>query len=119
MKTTERIRETAAAAADGALRAAGSLVRRGEAGARRLALVRRLHLCERQLGALVYALHKSGASDDALVARYLEMVESAEKALAAHDGAVRTARGRTVRCPVCGATADPDRTFCPVCGEKL
>lgn len=115
MKAIVRIGETAAAAADTALRRVGSLARRGRDEAHRLALERTLHRAQRQLGALVYALHKNGVNDEPLVARYIEMVAQAEAALAAHTSRLHAA----VRCPICGASADPDAVFCPLCGEKL
>lgn len=119
MAAWNTVKKTAAAAADGALRTTGALTRMAEEQLKRAALDHRLGRAQRQLGALVYALRKNGAQDEALVGRYVENIAEIEAeiaALTAHPG--QAPRMRPL-CPVCGAPVSPDAPFCPACGEKL
>ena len=100
----------------------------------------RLSKAQRQLGALVYSLHKAGEENPALVEKYINAVaeveaqETAEteEAPAEEPAAEKTAeseetieeepvhlRGETKICPVCKAEVDGDAMFCNHCGAQL
>lgn len=108
----------------------------------------RLSKAQRQLGALVYSLHKAGEENQPLVDKYIEAVAEVEKAIeeikanmspeeymeaeAAVEDAEETAeaeeeieeepvqlRGETKICPVCKAEVDGDALFCNHCGAQL
>ena len=100
----------------------------------------RLSKAQRQLGALVYSLHKAGEENTALVEKYInavaevEALETAEteEAPAEEPAAEKTAeseetieeepvhlRGETKICPVCKAEVDGDAMFCNHCGAQL
>lgn len=109
----------------------------------------RLSRAQRQLGALVYSLHKAGEENQPLVDKYIEAVAEVEKAIeeikanmspeeymaaeAAAEEAEETAepeeeeieeepvqlRGETKICPVCKAEVDGDALFCNHCGAQL
>ena len=109
----------------------------------------RLTKAQRQLGALVYSLHKSGEENQPLVDKYIEAVAEVEKAIedlkaqmpAAAPEAEEDApaepetaeaeaeeeieeepvapRGETKTCPVCQAEIDVDALFCTHCGAQL
>ena len=105
----------------------------------------RLSKAQRQLGALVYSLHKAGEENQPLVDKYIEAVAEVEKAIeeikanmsdeerveaeaAEEEGAEEEEiieeepvqlRGETKICPVCKAEVDGDALFCNHCGAQL
>lgn len=109
----------------------------------------RLSKAQRQLGALVYSLHKAGEENQPLVDKYIEAVAEVEKAIeeikanmtpeeymAAEAEAEEEdilpneeeeeieeepvqLRGETKTCPVCKAEVDGDALFCNHCGAQL
>ncbi len=105
----------------------------------------RLSKAQRQLGALVYSLHKAGEENQPLVDKYIEAVAEVEKAIeeikanmsdeerveaeaAEEEGAEDEEiieeepvqlRGETKICPVCKAEVDGDALFCNHCGAQL
>ena len=105
----------------------------------------RLSKAQRQLGALVYSLHKAGEENQPLVDKYIEAVAEVEKAIeeikanmsdeerveaeaAEEEGAEEEEiieeepvqlRGETKICPVCKAEVDGDALFCNPCGAQL
>lgn len=109
----------------------------------------RLSKAQRQLGALVYSLHKSGEENQPLVDKYIEAVAEVEKAIEDLKAQVPAAapeaeeaetaepeaaeaeaeeeieeepvapRGETKTCPVCQAEIDADALFCTHCGAQL
>ena len=91
----------------------------------------RLAKAQRQLGALVYSLHKADEENQPLVDKYIENIAEIEKAIeeikarmtpeeeqALADAADRP-RGETKECPVCHADVDADALFCNHCGAQL
>lgn len=109
----------------------------------------RLSRAQRQLGALVYSLHKAGEENQPLVDKYIEAVAEVEKAIEeikanmspeeymAAEEKVQAQeevpveeeeeieeepvqlRGETKICPVCKAEVDGDALFCNHCGAQL
>ena len=100
----------------------------------------RLSKAQRQLGALVYSLHKAGEENQPLVDKYIEAVAEVEKAIeeikanmsdeerveaeAAEEEEIIEEepvqlRGETKICPVCKAEVDGDALFCNHCGAQL
>lgn len=105
MTTFDKLKGAAATLADAAVKTTGDLAQKGKKQMDLLALENKLSRAQRQLGALVYALHKNGEENTAL--------EPAPAAAMADDA--QTA----VYCPQCGAEVDPHAIFCPGCGGKL
>lgn len=116
MTVWNQMADAAATLADAVLQATDELAKKGKEQARLLALEHRLGRAQRQLGALVYALHKNGARNDALVARYLAAIAELEGQIAACG---QDAGEAPAYCPQCGAQVDPDALFCPACGGGL
>ena len=108
----------------------------------------RLSKAQRQLGALVYSLHKAGEENQPLVDKYIEAIAEIETAIedikarmtpaeraeaedaaqAAEEEAGEDAeieeepvrpRGETKTCPVCHAEVDAEALFCNHCGAQL
>ena len=100
---------------------------------------------ERQLGALVYSLHKNGEDNQPLVDKYLDAIAEVEAAIETLKAAAEQGepvdipaeyeepaaeeepieeepirlRGETKICPVCNAEVDGDACFCNHCGAQL
>ena len=111
MTTFDKLKGAAATLADAAVKTTGDLAQKGKKQMDLLALENKLSRAQRQLGALVYALHKNGEENTALVD--IAALEPAPAAAMADDA--QTA----VYCPQCGAEVDPHAIFCPGCGGKL
>ena len=100
----------------------------------------RLSKAQRQLGALVYSLHKAGEENQPLVDKYIDAVAEVEKSIeelkanmtpeecAACESEEEEQiieeepiklRGETKVCPVCKAEVDGDALFCNHCGAQL
>lgn len=112
MTTFDKLKGAAATLADAAVKTTGDLAQKGKKQMDLLALENKLSRAQRQLGALVYALHKNGEENTALVERYIETIAAVEKDIAALEPAPAAAMAddaqTAVYCPQCGAL------FCPL-----
>lgn len=117
MTTFDKLKGAAATLADAAVKTTGDLAQKGKKQMDLLALENKLSRAQRQLGALVYALHKNGEENTALVERYIETIAAVEKDIAALEPAPAAAMAddaqTAVYCPQCGAEVDPHAIFCP------
>ncbi|MEG0804711.1 MAG: zinc ribbon domain-containing protein [Pygmaiobacter sp.] len=110
----EKGRALASRAAD----TAEDLVAKGKDKIDRLALENQLAKAQRQLGALVYSLKKSGEENEELVEHYVEVIAAVEAKL--NECEVQEADKYCVSiCPSCGVEVPTDAGFCPRCGTKL
>ena len=121
MKALNRLADIAAVCTDAVLQTTGELANKGRRQAELLRLEHRLSRAQRQLGALVYALRKNNAQNEALVERYVEAIGALERQLEAARGGEHSASvcEDAAYCPQCGATVDEDALFCPSCGGRL
>lgn len=124
MTNFDRFKQGAASLADAAVKTGSTLYGKGKTQINLLSLETKLSKAQRQLGALVYSLHKSGETNDTLVQRYLLAIEAIEGQIAAETAKNKPAAAMpggvaTVLCPQCGAEVDPNAIFCPGCGNKL
>ena len=138
----EMLKEQGLQLVDSAKRTAQDLADKGKNKLDLLNQQARLSKAQRQLGALVYSLHKAGEENPALVEKYIDAVAEVEKAIEeikanmtdderAEVEAQETAenediveepiqlRGETKTCPVCKAEVDGDALFCNHCGAQL
>ena len=102
----EFLKQSASVLADAAVKTTKDLTDKGKHKMDVLAAERHLAKTQRQLGALVYSLHKNGESNDQLVKKYLQAVAQAEEQLA-QVTAEQAEESRDVRmekiCMRCGA----------------
>lgn len=122
MITLEQLKRGAAVVADTALRTGTEIADKGKRQVDLMALRTKLSRTQRELGALVYSLHKNGEENPALVEKYIAAVAAVEAEIAVFaPQAPETADEADVQalCPSCGAEVDPCATFCSVCGYKL
>lgn len=145
----EMLKEQGLQLVDSAKKTAQDLADKGKNKLDLLNQQARLSKAQRQLGALVYSLHKAGEENPALVEKYIDAVAEVEKAIeeikanmtederaeveAAEDAAEAPAeeeeeiieeepvhlRGETKTCPVCKSEVDGDALFCNHCGAQL
>ncbi len=124
MITFDQIKAGAITLADTAVKVGSDAYNKGKEKVELLALESKLTKAQRQLGALVYSLHKNGEENTVLVEKYIAAIAAIEKEIEligpvtpeAPAGAEQTA---SVLCPQCGAEVDPDAIFCPGCSVKL
>lgn len=112
------------ALADSAKRTAADLAQRGKRQLDLTAAQSRLAKAQRQLGALVYSLVRSGEHNDTLVQKYVDAIAKVEAEIDAlrADGAAPAAPAAGAAphlCPQCGAEVEPDAIFCNNCGAQL
>ena len=122
MISFDQFRRGAAALADTAMKTGTELAERGKRQVDIVALRTKLSKTQRELGALVYALHKNGEENPELVEKYIKAVAAVEAELAAYTPEVDDVADDTdvrMLCPSCGAEVDSAATFCSVCGYKL
>ena len=145
----EMLKEQGLQLVDSAKKTAQDLADKGKNKLDLLNQQARLSKAQRQLGALVYSLHKAGEENPALVEKYIDAVAEVEKAIEeikanmtdderaeveAQEAAETEAapaedeeieeepiqlRGETKICPVCKAEVDGDALFCNHCGAQL
>ena len=136
----EMLKEQGLQLVDSAKKTAQDLADKGKNKLDLLNQQARLSKAQRQLGALVYSLHRAGEENPALVEKYINAVaeveaqETAEteEAPAEEPAAEKNAeseetieeepvhlRGETKICPVCKAEVDGDAMFCNHCGAQL
>lgn len=97
---------------------AGEIVTKGKEKIDHVALENQLAKAQRQLGALVYSLKKSGEENDDLVNHYVEVIAAVEAKL--NEQEVQSAEKYCVSiCPSCGAEVNDEAGFCAHCGAKL
>ncbi len=78
----------------------------------------RLDKSQKQLGALVYSLHKNEQEDDDMIAHYVKEIDHIKDQI----NSIETPENdvvTVVECPSCQAEAEKDAMFCSRCGAKL
>ena len=138
----EMLKEQGLQLVDSAKKTAQDLAGKGKNQLDLLNQQARLSKAQRQLGALVYSLHKAGEENQPLVDKYIEAIEGIEKSIEeikanmtpeeyveeeapadqpeedVEEEPVKL-RGETKICPVCKAEVDGDALFCNHCGAQL
>ena len=141
-----KIKEMGLEYAEKGKNAAMDLAERGKTQAKIVNEQTKLARAQRQLGALVYSLAKGNEENQPLVDKYIEMIDTIEKDLAAlresldtpaepaqEAGAapVQEPESTTIEfpidpvepekktCPQCGAPVSEDALFCNKCGAQL
>lgn len=143
-----KIKEMGLEYAEKGKNAAMDLAERGKTQAKIVNEQTKLARAQRQLGALVYSLAKGNEENQPLVDKYIEMIDTIEKELAALRESISTPAAEPVQdadtapaeanetvtvefpldekpesdkktCPQCGAPVSEDALFCNKCGAQL
>ena len=139
----EMLKEQGLQLVDSAKKTAQDLAGKGKNQLDLLNQQARLSKAQRQLGALVYSLHKAGEENQPLVDKYIEAVAEIEKTIEEIKANMAPGeyvedepaeeetgeeeieeepvklRGETKICPVCKSEVDGDALFCNHCGAQL
>lgn len=100
------------------------LVEKGKKQVDILALENKMAKAQRQLGALVYSLSRSGQQNPALVQKYIDEIAQLESQLEQASQTGRQDEFVTVTtaspvCPHCGHVVAEQDIFCSGCGARL
>ena len=105
-----KLKQTGAQVADSAVRTAGTLYEKGKKEARLMALDAKLGRAQRELGALVYSLRRTGEENEAFIEGLCEDIAAIEAKIAglraggAQQPQAQPAAASSVKCcPQCGA----------------
>ena len=126
----DNILESSAKVADKVAKVTGEYIDKGKDKLNELSLENELSKAQKQLGALVYALHKNGENNEELVNQYIEEIAKIEaqleaaRAEAKEEGTVvidiEPEEVKAVKfCPTCGKDVDEDDAFCKYCGNAV
>ncbi|MEG0020031.1 MAG: hypothetical protein RR846_05060 [Oscillospiraceae bacterium] len=132
MKILEDFIETSAKVADQVAKVAGEYIDKGKDKISVMSLENDLAKAQRQLGALVYVLYKTGEQNEELLNKYIEDVARIELLIAnlKADEAKNTVYttsdedctcgGQIIKeCSQCGAEIGCCDSFCRACGAKI
>ncbi len=100
------------------------LVEKGKKQVDILSLENKMEKAQRQLGALVYSLARSGQQNPALVQKYIDEIEQLEMQLEKANQPDKQDEFVTVTtaspvCPQCGHVVGQEDIFCCGCGARL
>ncbi len=119
MKTElDKVMTAAGQVADKASRQAVAAVQNGHCKVEIFRLKRRLAKAQKQLGALVYMLHKTGQESEPMVLHYVEEIDALKAQIELHE-AQNEAEKTMLRCALCGAVGMEGLLFCRRCGAKI
>ena len=125
MNIFDNLLESSAKVADKVAKVTSECIDKGKDKINELSLENDLSKAQKQLGALVYALHKSGQSNEELVNQYIEDIEKIEKQLEEArkeqpETAAETVEAEeTCFCHNCGAAISTADSFCRNCGNSV
>ena len=125
----DNLLENSAKMADKVVKVTGEYIDKGKEKINELSLENELSKAQKQLGALVYALHKTGESNDELVNQYIEEIAKIEKQLEevrnenGEENVVIDIEPEEIKevkyCRNCGKDVDSDDAFCKNCGTAV
>ena len=118
MKFFEELMESSAKMADKVAKLTGEYIDKGKEKINELSLENELGKAQKQLGALVYALHKNGESNEELVKQYIEDIAKIEAQLEEVRKEEVTAEVVNF-CSNCGTQTSAEDAFCKNCGNNL
>ena len=122
MKFFDELLESSAKVADKVAKVTGEYIDKGKDKISELSLENEFSKAQKQLGALVYALHKSGETNDELVKQYIDDIAKIEAQLEEmrKETAAEPATAEVINfCRNCGAQASVEDAFCKNCGNSL
>ena len=125
MNFFENVLETSAKVADKVAKVTGEYIEKGKEKITELSLENELSKAYKQLGSLVYAMHKSGETNEDLFAMYIDEIAEIENKLEelraeAGDTYAEPVTPEVVKyCPSCGTESSVEDSFCKHCGNAI
>lgn len=122
MKFFDELLESSAKVADKVAKVTGEYIDKGKDKISELSLENEFGKAQKQLGALVYALYKSGETNDELVKQYIDDIAKIEAQLEEmrKETAAEPATAEVINfCRNCGTQASVEDAFCKNCGNSL
>ncbi len=122
MKFFDDFIETSANVADKVAKVAGEYIDKGKDKIDEMNLRNELSKAQRQLGVLVYSMHKSGEHNEELFNQYIADIDRIEKMIESINEEPEVEPGHVVVvhfCSNCGSEVKNDDVFCKDCGNKL
>ncbi len=114
----EKVMETAGYVVDKAAHQAALAAQSGRGHVELYQLKRRLAKSQKQLGALVYMLNKTGQDSEPMVEHYINEIDDLKAKIELHEA--RKAVEKTfLQCTMCGAKSAQRTLFCRRCGAKM
>ena len=114
----DKLMDAAGRVADKAARATSTVVERSKDKMELYTLQQKLSKSQKQLGALVYMLHKTGQENAPMIEHYIAEMDDL-KAQIEFLQPTETVNVSVHECPSCGAEGMGDAMFCRRCGAKL
>ncbi len=126
MNLFDNLLESSAKVADKVAKVTGEYIDKGKDKINEISLENELGKAQKQLGALVYALRKSGETNEELINQYIEDIAKIEEKLEEKRKEdeekidAEPVNCDVVKfCPVCGAEIGCDDAFCRACGSAV
>lgn len=129
MKLFDDLLESSAKVADQVAKVAGEYIDKGKDKISEMSLESELSKAQRQLGALVYVLHKTGEQNDELLAQYIDDVAKIELQLESFKAEENECcqevpcdccKTEMIKlCPCCNQSIGDQDAFCRACGAKV
>lgn len=114
----DRFLEFGSKAVESAAKTTGRIVDKGRDKVEVYTLQTKLSKAQKQLGALVYMLHKTGQENSPMVEHYIQEIDRLKMQLSILDAPLEDPVSVT-ECPNCGAEVLGDAMFCRGCGAQL
>ncbi len=118
MSFFNELKEKSTKLANTASKKANEALEKGKTKVSVMNLENDLAKAQKQLGALVYLLHKTSETNDELVAQYIEEVASIEAQIEELSKEEIVVNPNVKACPGCSAELAKEAKFCAGCGEK-
>lgn len=115
--------EKSANVADKVAKVAGEYIDKGKDKIDEMSLRSELSKAQRQLGVLVYTMHKTGEHNEELFQQYIDDIDKIEKQIENLNAETETAEKAKVEvikfCSNCGTQVSVDDSFCKNCGNSV
>ncbi len=115
----DRLADTAGRMADKAAKVTTSVVEKGKDKVEIFQLQQRLSKAQKQLGALVYMLRKTGQENAPMIEHYVREIDDLKAQIEFLQPMATENELHVHECPSCGAEGMENAMFCRRCGAKL
>lgn len=116
----DNLLESSARVADKVAKVTGEYIDKGKDKIDEISLKNELSKAQKQLGVLVYALHKAGEQNDELVQKYIDDIARIEAELEGYKAKEEAVDAEVIKfCQNCGKEVDLDDAFCKNCGSAV